>query len=90
MDCKIGDGTGGSEIELEGLHTTQECITAVKELYPQANGATMPNPCPDECSCYAEFDMKKWNNSKSWQSCIFKEGNHQIYRCSFALIPLVT
>ena len=58
MDCKIGDGTGGSEIELEGLHTTQECITAVKELYPQANGATMPNPCPDECSCYAEFDMK--------------------------------
>ena len=77
MICKIGDGVGPSESKLEGSYTIQECINAVKESYPNANGATISSPCKEgTCKCYAEFGMTGWNFERTdYQSCMFKEGN---------------
>ena len=69
--CQIGDGVGGSEKKLKGSHTIQQCIDAVRLQYPNANGATSTEPCPNECECYAEFGMSEWNSDQSWQSCMF-------------------
>ena len=69
--CQIGDGVGGSEKKLTGSYTIQQCIDAVKVQYPTANGVTRSEPCPDKCSCYAEFAMTGWNSATSWQSCMF-------------------
>ena len=69
--CKIGDGIGGSEKKLPGSYTIQQCIDAVRLQYPNANGATRTEPCPNECECYAEFGMTGWNRDQYWQSCIF-------------------
>ena len=69
--CQIGDGVGGSEKKLKGSYTIQQCIDAVKVQYPTANGVTRSEPCPNKCSCYAEFAMTGWNDVKSWQSCMF-------------------
>ena len=69
--CKIGDGIGGSEEKLPGSYTIQKCIDAVRLQYPNANGATSTEPCPNECECYAEFGMSEWNSDQSWQSCMF-------------------
>ena len=70
LDCRIGDGNGASETGL-GLYTYQECIDEVRKQHPDANGATMENPCPNKCRCYAEFDMTDWSGTK-WQSCMLK------------------
>ena len=73
--CKIGDGVGGSdssENQMSGTYTIQECINAVKEQHPTANGASMKNPCPNKCACWAEFKMQKWDGYYSdYQSCLF-------------------
>ena len=77
-DCRIGDGTGASasEIEIIGNFTKQECIDAVRRDYPNANGATMSNPCDDDtCRCFAEINMDDWLYDRtSYQSCQFLEG----------------
>ena len=39
--CKSGVGVGDSEVQLTGYFTEENCISAVKERYPTANGATM-------------------------------------------------
>ena len=59
--CNIGDGYGSesSNIGLWGYYTIQECINAVKEQHPTANGAAMSKTCPNKCSCWAEFKMQK-------------------------------
>ena len=72
--CKIGDGVGDSEVKLSGKFTKENCILAIKEQYPTANGATMDADCPSECNCYAEFGMASWNDSKKYTSCIFIPG----------------
>ena len=78
VECKIGDGKGGSdssEIRMSGNYTIQECINAVKEQHPTANGATMSKTCPNKCSCWAEFEMQIWVGSEH-QSCLFS-GTYQ-------------
>ena len=69
----MGDGSGGSENYI-GKYTKQNCITAVREKYPAANGATMTRNCPTPttCDCFAEFGMTSWSGgSRSpYQSCI--------------------
>ena len=76
MVCKIGDGKGsGNSEKLIGVsYTIQECIDTVKQQHPTANGATMSNPCPNKCACYAEFKMQSWSGSE-YQSCLFDDVN---------------
>ena len=70
--CKIGDGNGSSEEVLSGKYTKENCITAVREQHPTANGATMKENCPSTCACFAEFGMIGWKELSSYQSCMFK------------------
>lgn len=79
--CRIGDGVGGPEVFLSKNYTVNVCHNAVRQAYPDANGATMTNPCDNGCSCYAEFNMTGWGiylgwGSKTFQSCMFLKGNH--------------
>merc|ERR1719412_1331421 len=69
--CRIGDGVGVSEVQLKGTFSKENCILAVREQYPKANGATMDAVCPSECNCYAEFGMEYWSASKKYTSCKF-------------------
>ena len=71
--CQIGEGVGGTEVQLSGEFTKENCIIAVKEQYPTANGATMDAVCPSECRCWAEFGMESWSGS-SYTSCMFIQG----------------
>ena len=72
LDCRVGDGKSESEIKLSGIFTKENCITAVKEQHPTANGATMQANCTSKCSCWAEFGMTAWMGS-NYQSCMFIE-----------------
>ena len=65
--CKIGDGNGHRELKLSGRYTKENCITAVREQHPTANGATMDAGF----KCYAEFEMTGWNSLSGYQSCMF-------------------
>ena len=65
LDCRIGDGRGGTETKLSGTFDTKEsCIIAVKKQYPSANGATIKIGCVGSsiCPCYAEFGMNSWSS----------------------------
>ena len=72
-DCRGGDGISGTETSLSGTFTKENCIIAVREQYPTANGATMDANCPSKCRCFAEFGMTHWSGS-SFQSCMFIGG----------------
>ena len=81
-DCRSGDGVGGSQVEVDvsGTFTKEKCIIAVKEEYPNANGATFESETDcedaglqDECECYANFEMESWNDSGYYESCMFIE-----------------
>ena len=75
--CKIGDGIGGSEIIISRNRTINQCYKRVKQLYPNANGITMGNPCLNGCACFAEFNMTGWSGT-SHQSCMFLKGNFSV------------
>ena len=81
INCKNGDGIGGSETHIGKLNTMEDCIKKVKAAHPNANGVTMRHPCseaPDDqyCgNCFAEFDMDDWNDSKNHRACKFDTGN---------------
>ena len=75
--CQIGDGIGGTEKKLDGSYTVEECYAAVRLQFPNANGITSSEPCPNKCKCYAKFGMTSWNSKKIWQSCMFiKRGKY--------------
>lgn len=65
----IGDGTGGSEEYVADVPTAAECVSAVQEFHPDANGATYSNSGGTQC--YAEFGMTGPNDSTAWQTCLF-------------------
>ena len=71
IDCRTGDGKGGNEKRISGKYTVQECVTEVKKQHPTANGASMNIDCSNKCSCWAEFNMDRWEGS-SYQACKFK------------------
>ena len=74
MECKIGDGTGGTESNTGKLvKTYQECITLVIKDYPDANGATIQTSCTDSCKCFAEFGMTGWLTND------YSVGNYRSY-----------
>ena len=74
MDCQTGDGVGRSEMKLDKLYTIEECLEAVKQLHPLANGATWKNPCNNKCLCYAEFGMTNWDENGGYKSCTWTTG----------------
>ena len=80
LDCRIGDGRGGTETKLSGTFDTKEsCIIAVKKQYPSANGATIKIGCVGSsiCPCYAEFGMNSWSSIYiSYISCMFNNIVH--------------
>ena len=69
---KDGDGTGGSEEKLDGEYdTAEECVNAVLEKKPEANGVTY-GVLGDtrEKECFAEFKMEQSDGNSKWKSCI--------------------
>ena len=63
-----GDGTGGTEAYVADTSTAMECVNAVLEFHPDANGATYAS---DGNACYAEFGMTGPNDSEAWHTCLF-------------------
>ena len=72
VDCRKGDGLGGTEVLLNGNYTIQKCVSEVKKQHPTANGASVNIDCSNNCSCWAEFGMDRWSGS-NYQACLFKE-----------------
>ena len=66
----VGDGVGGTEEGLGDANSESECVTMVRQMRPEANGATYSAPGTGT-SCYAEFGMTESNGSASWQTCLF-------------------
>ena len=86
LECKIGDGSGGSEINTEKLFSSsKECIDHVRENYPEANGATFQTSCIDSCKCFAEIGMTDWLTNdyslNNYESCMYKPGNFISFNC---------
>ena len=57
--------------------TPRDClIVGLLKITPNANGATMSNPCDDDtCRCFAEINMDDWLYDRtSYESCQFLEG----------------
>ena len=75
--CQTGSATGDTiKIQqLTGLYTLRECITAVRQQHPIANGIQITSPCPNNCSCYAVYGMTGWNTTSSYTSCLLTRGN---------------
>ena len=86
LECKIGDGSGGSEIDTKKKFSLlKECIDHVKDKYPDANGATFQTSCTDSCKCFAEIGMNDWNTNdfsvKNLKSCKFEPSKYMFYDC---------
>jgi len=71
---ETGDGTGGTEEGLGDANSEMECVSMVRQMRPDANGATYSAPGTGT-SCYAEFGMTESNGSASWQTCMFDTGS---------------
>ena len=81
VECKIGDGTGGAEVNTKNLFSSlQECIDHVKDQYPDANGVTFQTSCTDSCECYAEIGMTNWltyqYHIENYKSCKYEPGKY--------------
>ena len=74
--CQNGSATGDTiKIQqLTGLYTLRECITAVRQQHPIANGIQITSPCPNNCSCHAVYGMTGWNTTSSYKSCLLPRG----------------
>ena len=71
-ECKLGGWAGGSEEKLLGTFSKENCILAVKQQYPTANGVSWDYSCGRECNCYAEFGMSGSSAGADYYSCRFK------------------
>ena len=80
-DCRFGDGNGGTETKLSGKFTMDNCIKAVREQHPTANGAKMNTYCPSTCSCYANMPGYDDYSSSGYQSCIFSDTLNDFFHC---------
>merc|ERR1712241_328472 len=64
----MGDGKGGTEKKIGKYDTFAECIAAVKEEQPTANGVTWGKGKSRQC--YAEFGQTSTKASTVWQNCV--------------------
>ena len=78
-DCQLGDGISDREEQLSGTFNMENCIIAVREQHPTANGATTEAHCTNECQCWAKFGMESWSGS-TYQSCLFIEGEYCVVK----------
>lgn len=67
---EVGDGVGGTEESLGNANSEMECVSMVRQMRPDANGATY-SARGTGTSCYAEFGMAQSNGNPSWQTCLF-------------------
>ena len=68
-EMETGDGIGGSETGIGDANSAQECVQMVRQMQPDANGATYSNT--GGTGCYAEFGMTGNNGDGNWQTCLF-------------------
>ena len=66
----MGDGKGGTEKKIGKYDTFAECIAAVKDQQPTANGVTWGKGKSRKGQCYAEFGQTSTKASKVWQNCV--------------------
>merc|ERR1712156_230803 len=64
----MGDGKGGTEKKIGKYDTFAECIAAVKDQQPTANGVTWGKGKSGQC--YAEFGQTSTKTSTVWQNCV--------------------
>ena len=81
VECKIGDGSGGSEINTEKMFSSlKECINHVKYQYPDTNGVTFQTSCTDSCKCFAEIGMTYWITTDysvaHYKACKYEAGKY--------------
>ena len=83
----MGDGKGDTEAYISKFKTLAECVAAVKEQKPTANGVTWGKGKSGQC--YAEFGQTSTKSSTKWQNCVIeptpatdldegKKGNYDI------------
>ena len=68
----MGDGKGGTETKIGKYDTFAECVAAVKEQKPTANGVTWGKGKSRKGQCYAEFGQTSTKSSKVWQNCVIE------------------
>ena len=68
----MGDGKGGTETKIGKFDTFAECVAAVKDQKPTANGVTWGKGKSRKGQCYAEFGQTKTKSSKVWQNCVIE------------------
>ena len=68
-EWKYGDGTGGSDERVGSYSSADACARAVRQTYPQANGATYGGAGGTQC--FAEIGMSGFRRFESWRTCLF-------------------
>ena len=85
----MGDGIGGTELNIGLFASAEECAANVAALHPAANGAAfafgrMDGHLPHNRQCYAEYDITSVDSShahqRAWQLCIECEPLGQVHR----------
>ena len=62
---RLGDGVGGTELGIGDASSPQECARMVRQMQPEANGATYSNT--GGTLCYAEFGMTGTSTNAAWR-----------------------
>ncbi|XP_057313930.1 adhesion G protein-coupled receptor B1-like [Hydractinia symbiolongicarpus] len=68
----IGDGAGGTEVNIGYKETISDCINACAAKRfenPKINGVTIPSKITGKVNCYCEIGMTKSNGGSSWRTC---------------------
>ncbi|XP_057313801.1 uncharacterized protein LOC130655119 [Hydractinia symbiolongicarpus] len=69
----IGDGSGGTEVNIGYKRTASACINACAEkrsTNPKINGVTIPSKTADKFKCYCEIGMTATNRNSKWKTCL--------------------